>query len=55
MFNTAIEQVVNIAMPKKDERAKLAKDISAGGVLVFAIGSAIVGLIIFLPKIIALF
>lgn len=55
MFNTAIEQVVNIAMPKKDERAKLAKDISAGGVLVFAIGSTIVGLIIFLPKIIALF
>lgn len=55
MFNTAIEQVVNIAMPEKDERAKLAKDISAGGVLVFAIGSAIVGLIIFLPKVIALF
>ena len=55
MFNTAIEQVVNIAMPEKDERAKLAKDVSAGGVLVFAIGSAIVGLIIFLPKIIALF
>ena len=55
MFNTAIEQVVNIAMPEKDERAKLAKDVSAGGVLVFAIGSAVVGLIIFLPKIIALF
>lgn len=55
MFNTAIEQVVNIAMPEKDERAKLAKDVSAGGVLVFAIGSAVVGIIIFLPKIIALF
>ena len=55
MFNTAIEQVVNIAMPEKDERAKLAKDVSAGGVLVFAIGSAVVGFIIFLPKIIALF
>lgn len=55
MFNTAIEQVVDIAMPKKDPRAKLAKDVSAGGVLVFAIGSAIVGLIIFLPKIMALF
>ena len=55
IFNTAIEQVVNIAMPEKDERAKLAKDISAGGVLVFAIGSAVVGIIIFLPKIIALF
>ena len=55
MFNTAIEQVVDIAMPKKDPRAKLAKDVSAGGVLVFAIGSAIVGLLIFIPKIIAIF
>ncbi len=54
MFNTAIEQVVDIAMPKKDPRAKLAKDVSAGGVLVFAIGSAIVGLIIFVPKILEL-
>ena len=52
MFNTAIEIVVDIAMPKKDERAKKAKDVAAGGVLVFAIGSAIIGSIIFIPKII---
>lgn len=52
MFNTAIETVVDIAMPKKDERAKKAKDVAAGGVLVFAIGSAIIGSIIFIPKII---
>ncbi len=37
------------------EKAKKAKDVAAGGVLIFAIFSAIVGLIIFLPKIIALF
>lgn len=54
-FNTAIEIVVNLAMPKINEDAKRSKDISAGGVLVFAIGSAIIGLIIFLPKIINLF
>ena len=30
-----------------NEKAKLAKDIAAGGVLVIAIGSAIIGLIIF--------
>ena len=53
MFNTAIETVVDIAMPKKDERAKKAKDVAAGGVLVFAIGSAIIGSIIFIPKIIS--
>ena len=52
MFNTAIETVVDIAMPKKDERAKKAKDVAAGGVLVFAIGSAIIGSIILIPKII---
>ena len=52
MFNTAIETVVDIAKPKKDERAKKAKDVAAGGVLVFAIGSAIIGSIIFIPKII---
>ena len=52
MFNTAIEKVVDIAMPQKDPRVKLAKDISAGAVLIFAISSAIIGLIIFIPKII---
>lgn len=52
LFNTAIETVVNIVMPYRNEKAKLAKDISAGGVLVLAIGAAIIGLIIFMPKII---
>lgn len=51
MFNTAIETVVDMVMPYKDERAKLAKDVSAGAVLVWAICSAIIGGIIFLPKI----
>lgn len=54
LFNTAIEITVNIAMPNLNENAKRAKDISAGGVLVFAIGSAIIGLIIFVPKILLL-
>jgi len=51
LFNTAIETVVDIAMPYKNEKAKIAKDISASGVLILAIGAAIVGLIIFVPKI----
>lgn len=55
LFNTSIEIAVNLAMPEKNENAKKSKDISAGGVLVFAIGSAIVGLLIFVPKIIQLF
>ena len=54
LFNTAIEQTVNIAMPEINEKAKIAKDVSAGAVLVTAISSAIIGLIIFIPKIINL-
>lgn len=50
LLNTAIETTVDIAMPERNEKAKLAKDISAGAVLVIAIGSAIIGLIIFIPK-----
>ncbi len=52
LFNTAIETVVDIAMPQKNEKAKVAKDVAASGVLILAIGSAIIGLIIFIPKII---
>ena len=51
LINTAIEITVDIAMPEKNEKAKKAKDVSAGAVLVLAIGAAIIGLIIFIPKI----
>lgn len=55
LFNTAIELVVDLASPGINEKAKKSKDIAAGGVLVLAIGSFIVGLLIFVPKIINLF
>ena len=55
LFNTAIETVVDMIMPEINDKAKLAKDISAGAVLVLAITAVIVGLIIFVPKIIAIF
>lgn len=50
LFNTAIEQAVDLAMPEKNEKAKIAKDVSAGAVLITAISAATVGLIIFVPK-----
>lgn len=53
-FNTAIEYVTDLASPNISEEAKYAKDISAGAVLVIAITSAIIGLIIFIPKLIDL-
>ena len=52
LFNTAMEKCVDLASPKFNELAKLAKDISAGAVLITAFFSALIGLIIFLPKII---
>ena len=55
LFNTAIESVVDMISLEKSHQAKLAKDISAGAVLVFAVASAIVGLLIFVPKILELF
>lgn len=50
MINTAIERVVDLASPDIHPLAKQAKDIAAGAVLVFALFSAIIGLLIFLPK-----
>ena len=52
LFNTAIETIVDMVMPEINEKAKIAKDVSAGAVLINAIAAAIIGLIIFLPKII---
>lgn len=51
MFNTAIETVVNMITTEKNAMAKNAKDISAGAVLILAIGAAAIGLSIFVPKI----
>lgn len=54
LLNTAIETIVDMIMPNKNEKAKLAKDVSAGAVLVFAIGAGIIGIMIFGPRIIKL-
>ena len=55
LFNTSIEEVVNLLSPEIRIHAKYAKDIAAGAVLVNAFFAAVVGFIIFIPKIIALF
>lgn len=55
LFNTALETTIDLVSPEKNEKAKLAKDISAGAVLMIAIASLIIGLIIFVPKLIDLF
>ena len=52
LFNTVLEVIVDMIMPEKNDNAKRAKDIAAGAVLVMAIGAAIIGLMIFIPRII---
>lgn len=55
LINTAIEATVDLICPEPDPKAKLAKDAAAGAVLVFAVFAAIIGCILFLPKVMALF
>ncbi len=50
LLNSALERVVDLASPTTHELAKQAKDMSAAAVLVFALASAIIGILIFLPK-----
>ncbi len=52
LTNTAIEAVVDAFTDKKHPGAKLAKDISAGAVLVAAVTAGVCGIIIFLPYLI---
>lgn len=51
-FNTAIEELSDAVSPQYDKRIKRVKDFSAGAVLIMAITAAIVGLVIFIPKIV---
>lgn len=55
LMNTAIECVVDLVTEEYDQKAKKAKDMAAGAVLVAAAVAALIGGFIFLPKIIALF
>lgn len=55
LINTAIEAVVDLVTEEYHPLAKVAKDTSAAAVFVLAIMAAVVGIIIFLPKLISLF
>ena len=54
-FNTAIEDLTDLVSPGHHPLAGHAKDLAAAGVLLTALGAAIVGLLIFVPKIADLF
>src|SRR3989344_4038002 len=54
MINTAIEEMTNLITSEHRKEAKIAKDVSAGMVLVVSTGAAIVGIYIFAPYILNL-
>lgn len=51
-FNTCIERMMDRLVPEPDEAVRYIKDLAAGAVLVAAITAAVIGGVIFLPKII---
>lgn len=55
LMNTAIEQLCNIVMIQKHPVIKNVKDIAAGAVLIVSIASGVVGILIFLPKLLLFF
>lgn len=53
--NSSIEALADLVSPEYNEAIKRTKDLAAGAVLLMAIAAAIVGLIIFIPKIVTIF
>lgn len=53
-FNTAIEHLTDLVSPGHHPLAGKAKDVAAAAVLLTAIGAAVVGVVVFLPKALAL-
>ena len=48
--NTAIEKMADYIQPQRDPKIGLIKDISAGAVMIVSVIASIIGLIIYIPK-----
>ncbi|HEY2722169.1 MAG TPA: diacylglycerol kinase family protein [Chitinophagaceae bacterium] len=53
LFNTAVEKLADLVSQEFDPRIKFIKDVSAAAVLLSSLAALIVGVIIFLPKILS--
>lgn len=51
MINTAIEAAVDLATSEYNEKAKIAKDVAAGAVLVSAVFSLVIGFLVFFDRV----
>jgi diacylglycerol kinase len=54
LFNTALEFLTDLVSPEYNKKAGLVKDMGAGAVLITAICALVIGLIIFVPKLLVL-
>ena len=54
LFNTAIEAGIDLVSPDNQPLAKIAKDLGAAAVLMFALASIIIGLLILGPQLLYL-
>ena len=54
IINTSIENIADFISPERHAKIKVIKDLAAAAVIISAIISVIIGLIIFLPKLLAL-
>ena len=52
MLNTAIEFLTNLVSPEYHPLAKHVKDVAAGAVLFAALAAVIIGLLVFVPKVV---
>lgn len=50
--NTAIEKLSDYVQPEYDRKIGFLKDISAGAVMMVSVGATVVGLLIYLPRLI---
>ncbi|WP_144462887.1 diacylglycerol kinase family protein [Siminovitchia fortis] len=55
LLNSAIEKTIDLVTEEIRPLAKQAKDMAAGAVLIYAVMTVVIGLIIFIPKIVELF
>lgn len=55
MVNSAIEKTCDRITREKDDYVRYIKDVAAGAVLWVSTGTAVVGAIIFIPKVVSLF
>ena len=53
LLNTIIETAVDLVSPEYHPLAKIAKDVAAGAVLLMACGAVLIGVLVFVPHLVA--